>query len=126
MRTKAQFPESIQDALNKFTAIVDEMGFFDDPNEIPPTHKEQGRVNLWNTAGEELLDKFFQGSADYIFTEDEVSKILVNTIIQTNLDSLMEDKLIDGIEDENGEMRYWMTDKGKELHKSLGPDTNNC
>jgi hypothetical protein len=43
--------------------------------------------------------------------------ILTKTIIQTNLDSLMGEKLIDGIENEHGEMVYWVTDKGKEVYK---------
>lgn len=116
--TKVNFPESIQDPLNKFVNIVTEEGFFDDPQEIPPNYVEQAKINLWNITGEELLCKFISGS-DYLFNEDEVSKILTTTIIQTNLDSLMDEKLIDGIEDENGEMKYWPTEKGKELAKLI-------
>lgn len=117
MKDKVLFPDSVRDALNKLTIAVEEVGFFDDPNEFPPEHKEQAKTNLWNIAGEKLLCKFIVGSPDFLLDEDEVNKILVNTIIQTNLDSLMEEKLIDGIEDENGEMKYWLTEKGKEIHK---------
>ena len=121
-KEKVSFPEAIQDPLIKFTTILEEEGFFDNEEDFPPDHIEQGKINLWNITGEELLGKFISGCKDYTFTEDEVTKILTTTIIQTNLDSLMADKLIDGIEDENGEMRYWMTEKGKEIHKNLDKD----
>lgn len=116
---KIVFTESVQDALVKFYEAVDEIGFFDDPIEIPEDCVEQAKTNLWNIAGEELLSKFISGAENYLFTEDEVNKILINTIIQTNLDSLMQDKLVDGIENENGTMVYWLTEKGKEVNKSL-------
>lgn len=122
MKDKVLFPDSVRDALNKLTTAVEEVGFFDDPNEIPPDHIEQAKTNLWNIAGEELLCKFIAGSTDFLLNEEEVNKILTHTIIQTNLDSLMEDKLIDGIENEHGEMVYWLTNKGKDVNDANKED----
>lgn len=120
---KTGFPETVQDALSKFTQAVTEEGFFDNPSDIPPKFKEHAKTLLWNLAGESLLSKFVNGEENYLFTEDEVNKILVTTIIQTNLDSLMSENLIDGIENEDGEMVYWMTEKGKEIHKNMDKDS---
>ena len=84
---------------------------------FPPKTKDNAKSHLWNYVGEILVTKFIEGSEENSVTEDEMEVILTKTIIQTNLDSLMGEKLIDGIENEHGEMVYWVTDKGKEVYK---------
>jgi hypothetical protein len=120
--SKVSFPDHILEPLSKFTSIVINEGFLDNPQEIPVNYKEHAKIHLWNITGEKLLSKFIAGDDNYLLNEDEVNKILVSTIVQTNIDSLMDDKLIDGIENENGEMIYWMTEKGKDIHKSMDKD----
>ena len=114
--TKSKFPDSVQEQITKFVNALEEDQFFDDPISFPPNSKEIAMIHLWNYVGEALLSKFITGSEDLI-TEDEMDKILMNTVVQTNLDSLMKDGLIDGIENEDGEMVYWMTEKGKDSYK---------
>ena len=113
---KTKFPLSVQERVEKFVQALEEDEFFNDPLSFPPNSEEMAKIHLWNFVGEALLSRFIAGS-DEMVTEDEMDKILMNTIIQTNLDSLMKDDLIDGIENEHGEMVYWVTDKGKKVYK---------
>lgn len=124
MTEKIIFPDFIVDKLENFIqTISDEGQFFEDPMEFSDKESvEIGKVHLWNMLGKEYLDKYLKDSEEIYFTPDELHSILVHVIIQTNLDLLMKDKLIDGIEDENGEMRYWLTNEGKNVYKSLGGD----
>lgn len=122
MAQKVLFPESVQERLTKFECILTEEGFFDNEDDFPKDMKETAKVHLWNILGEVFITKFIEGKDDYLITEDEMNKVLTTTIIQTNLDSLMTENLIDGIEDENGEMRYWVTPKGKDICKDMDID----
>lgn len=114
MVQKVSYPEPVEKAIKDYTSILDEGGFFNDEVEFPPNMQEIAKAHLWNFLGETLMPKFIEGSGNYLASNEEMGTVLVNTIIQTNLDSLMEEKFIDGIEDENGETIYWLTDKGKE------------
>ena len=113
-------PPTVEEILNYLDISVTEGGFFDNPSDFPPDYKEQGRANLWNIASEIVMKKFLAGNEDYTFSYEEMEKILTTTVIQTNLDSLMNDGNIDGIENEEGEMVYWLTEKGKQNVSNLG------
>ena len=123
-KEKKTFPEAVTKRVNKNFIALKNSGFFDDKNEFPDKESiELGKINLWNMLGESLLDKYLNNSE---FSEmrslipiTEMEKILQHTIIQTNLDMLISDGLVDGIENEHGEMVYWLTKKGKEIHKGL-------
>ena len=114
---KIKLPQSIEERVQQFVNALEEDHFFDDPINFPPKTKDNAKSHLWNYVGEILVTKFIEGSEETSITEDEMEAILTKTIIQTNLDSLMGEKLIDGIENERGEMVYWVTDKGKEVYK---------
>lgn len=122
MQNKVSYPTSIEEAIKKYTLILEEEGFFNDDMEFPPNMEETAKTHLWNFLGEILMEKFLDGTNDYIASPEEISRVITNTVIQTNLDSLMEEKLIDGIENEDGEMVYFLTDKGKQANKDMGED----
>lgn len=125
MLEKVSYPEPVKEAIEKYTLILDDERFFDDEIEFPPNMQETAKTHLWNFLGEVLMPKFIDGSDDYKVTPDEMNKVLVNTIIQTNLDSLIQDKLVDSLEDENGETIYFVTEKGKEVAKDIDKDVDN-
>lgn len=125
MLEKVSYPEPIKEALEKYILILDNEKFFDDEIEFPPNMQETAKTHLWNLLGNILMPKFIDGSDDYQATADELNEVIKLTIIQTNLDSLIQDKLVDTLEDENGETIYFVTEKGKELAKDIGKDVDN-
>lgn len=125
MLEKVSYPEPIKEALEKYILILDNEKFFDDEIEFPPNMQETAKTHLWNLLGNILMPKFIDGSDNYQATADELNEVIKLTIIQTNLDSLIQDKLVDTLEDENGETIYFVTEKGKELAKDIGKDVDN-
>lgn len=121
MKEKQNFPDFITEKLTDFIDLLTTEGkFFENPEEFSDNESiEIGKVNLWNLMGEAYLEKYLKNVDEITFTPEEVEKVLIHVVIQTNLDMLLKDKLIDGIENENGEMVYWLTEKGKEVHKTL-------
>ena len=115
MATKMQFPDSVREQVEKFVSVTKSVGYFDDPLDFPPDYREAGEIHLWNLAGAEYLSNFIAGKEGSLLSEDQALKVLNETMIQTNLDSLMDQGLIDGIENEDGEMVYWATEKGKKI-----------
>lgn len=122
MLNKVSYPTSVEEAIKKYTLILEEEGFFNDDLEFPPNMEETAKTHLWNILGEVLMEKFLNGSEDYIASPEEISRVIANTVVQTNLDSLMKENLIDGIENENGEMVYFLTEKGKKMNGKLDKD----
>jgi len=113
MAKKVHLPDSVREQVEKFVSVTIESGFLDDPIEIPQDYKEAGEIHLWNNAAEYYLSNFIAGNEDQLLSEDQALEILNKTIVHTNLESLLDAGLIDGIENENGEMIYWATEKGK-------------
>lgn len=122
---KTKFPDFVTEKLDSFVEHISNEGeFFSDPGEFPDKESvEIGKIHLWNMLGQAILERYLKDPEDVTLTVEEVEKLLINVIIQTNLDLLLNDKLIDGIENEHGEMVYWVTDKGKDIYKSLGPES---
>lgn len=120
--SKVEFPEFVVPRLERSVDIIITEGeFLDDPDSFPSEEsKEMATIHLWNILGQHMLEEYLRtGDSEQLPNPDDLHKILINVILQTNLDSLMADNLIDGIENENGEMVYFLTDKGKEIHKNL-------
>jgi hypothetical protein len=67
---------------------------------------------------DKLTKKFVEGKLDEDgspFTIDEMDKILNEIVIGTTLHDLQKSGIIDSIEDENNEERFFLTNKGKEI-----------
>lgn len=60
-----------------------------------------------------FLEKWVNGDSSGEITADEFVFIMKKTIIGSNLISLKNKELIDSIENENGEMVYFLTPAGK-------------
>ena len=68
-----------------------------------------------------LTDKFINGTLSdgddigCLFNKEEFSKIIGDIKIAESLSSLYDKGLIESVEDENNELVYFLTDKGKEF-----------
>jgi predicted transcriptional regulator len=119
MAEKIKFPDKIQEKIELFLEATKQSGLFENEYEIPKGYSQVAQTHLWNMVGEMLISKFISGD-DYTLTESQATEVITHTILQTNLDSLMDSGLIDGIENENGEMVYFTTNKGKDTLKDMG------
>lgn len=77
-----------------------------------------------------LTEKFIQGelNGDFpteIFSEDEMEKFLREIVAGSILMELQEKGIIDSIEDENNEERFFLTDLGKNLANDINKNLEN-
>ena len=68
---------------------------------------------------DECLKLWIEDPEDFRLTTEKLTEIVLTATTQTHINSLMSQGLVDGVEGENGEMIYFPTEKGKELHKQL-------
>jgi Fe2+ or Zn2+ uptake regulation protein len=69
-----------------------------------------------------LTDKFIEGRLDSDeppFTDEEMDKMLNEIIIGSTLYELQKNGIVDSIEDENNEERYFLTEKGKNIASKI-------
>jgi hypothetical protein len=62
------------------------------------------------------LDKWIIDSENFKISGEELAEIAQFVTTQTHINALMKKGLVDGIEDETGEMVYFPTEKGRELN----------
>lgn len=110
------FPKPIEDIVYRFIDVLVESGFYDDPNEFQPTYVDLAIDYTWNMVGDAYLSRFLAGEDYSMLPEKEAEKVLNMILLQTNLTSLMDSGMINGVENEHGEMVYWATDKGKQYN----------
>ena len=74
---------------------------------------------------DKLTIKFINGELDEdsyenLFNEDDMEQFLKEIIAGSLLYELQANGIVDSIEDENNEERFFLTDKGKEIAKNIG------
>jgi hypothetical protein len=79
---------------------------------------------------EKLTEKFIQGELNgefdiEIFSEDEMEKFLREIVTGSILMELQEKGIVDSIEDENNEERFFLTDLGKNLANDIKKHLEN-
>ena len=96
-------------------SVFRETGFFND-------YEIEDETFAFNYMCEKLTDKFIAGELnenveddEHLFTEDEMEKFLREIIAGSLLYELRDKGIIDSIEDENNEERFFLTDLGKEI-----------
>ena len=120
---KMILPQDVELRTIEIIDAIGESGFFDCPD-IPTGYEDNARTHLYNSIGGKLLEQFLNGEDDaLLISESEFEQLLSHALIQTCLDSLLDDKLIDTIENEHGENVYWLTSDGKDRAKKL---IKNC
>ena len=100
---------------NEIIKLLDESGFFDDCN-IKNTDFAFDYFCL------KLTDKFIDGKLEEdgeIFTEDEMNIFLNEIFVGTILNDMKKEGIVDVIEDENNEERFFLTEKGKNIAAEL-------
>lgn len=99
------YPASVSELTEKLLSVLeDEKFFLAEGADYDITFKRfaDSCLNRW-ISGEDLEN----------IPEDEFSNILNLSIIQSDLNGLAERGVLDVIEDENGEDKYFLTEKGK-------------
>ncbi len=87
-------------------------------------YKEVSAENLKKYLCELALQKFLD-SDELILTEAEFEEVYTKALTQTSLDKLIAEGMITFVEDNDGEMLYLLTDKGKEIAQLLPDITFN-
>jgi Lhr-like helicase len=112
--------------LNHASAIIDtlrETNFFVD-------YELKSEEYAMNYICEKLTEKFIQGGLNdefgiELFSEDEIGKFFREIVAGSILMELQEKGIIDSIEDENNEERFFLTDLGKNLAKDINKHLEN-
>lgn len=99
--------------------VLRETGFFED-------YEIENEEFAFNYMCEKLTDKFIAGELnegveddEHLFTEDEMEKFLREIIAGSLLYELRDKGLIDSIEDENNEEKFFLTNLGKEMSTKI-------
>jgi len=78
---------------------------------------------------DKLTDKFIKGeldeSVENLFHEDDMDQFLKEIVAGSLLYELQSKGIIDSIEDENNEERFFLTEKGKKLANEMTKKGNN-
>jgi hypothetical protein len=105
--------ENIIEAFN-------ESGFFED-------YEIEDKSYTMGYLCDKLTDKFILGELnevidEYVFTEDEMEKILREIIAGTYLTELQDKGFIDSIQDAEDQERFFLTDMGKEWAERINKE----
>ena len=101
------YPETVSEITEKLLEGLDEEGFF--------KNEEADYDITFKRFAQFLLARWIKGEDLQEFTEEEFSKILNFSIVETDLEKLVERNLINWVEDENGDPLYFVTDHGKKI-----------
>lgn len=79
---------------------------------------------------DKLTEKFIKGELDEdsienLFNEEDMEQFLKEIVAGSLLYELQSKGIIDSIEDENNEERFFLTEKGKEIAKNIGERLDN-
>jgi hypothetical protein len=108
------YPAEVANVLQKFhTGLLEENFYFD--HDIT----EHGEKAMIEAAAPFFMKKWIDGDEEEP-TYEELLGIMQKTITYGIIYGLKEKKLIDTIEDENGEEVVFLTKKGKDLKGHLG------
>ncbi len=106
------YPEPVSEITEKLLESLIEERFFEE---------EQADYNItFRRFAESALSKWIKGNDMDDFSEEEFSSILRYSIVESDLLRLNEKGLLDSMEDANGELVYFLTDKGKEEMSKSG------
>jgi hypothetical protein len=103
-------PSIIKEA-NEFVELLEESGFF-------KNFEIKNKDFAVNYFCDKLTEKFIEGvfqTDEFIFTDEEFDTFLNEIIVGSALYELEKEGIVDSIEDENCEKRFFLTDKGKEI-----------
>jgi preprotein translocase subunit SecB len=112
------YPDKVARIMDIIHMSLTEDGFFVQ-NEI----EKHGKRALIEAAAPILMKRWVNGMIDEEIEEPVFQDILIKTITYAVLYELQDKKLVDFIEDENGEEILFLTEKGKQV--KLDQDLDN-
>lgn len=99
------YPPAVSEVSEKLLEILTEERFFEEENaDYDITFKRFADFSL---------SKWAKGNPMDDFSIDEFSNMLKYSIVESNLSKMNEKGFLDSIENEKGEMVYFLTEKGK-------------
>lgn len=108
MKTEKKiFPQPVVDKINDFIETIDESDFFKD-HEISGEYAEEGKILIHNHVGDYFLSKFLLNENLMFTSYNEIEDLLKIVIVECCMMSLMDKNVVEGVENENGEMLYWL------------------
>jgi hypothetical protein len=110
-------PHIVKEA-EKFVDSLEESGFFTD-------FEIEDKGFALNYFCEKLTEKFIQGTLETnekIFNEEEFDKYLNEIMVGSVLYELRKNGIVDSIEDENNEERFFLTEKGKQIASKINTE----
>jgi hypothetical protein len=115
------YPESIKEWLADTESILED--FFTDSELF--SNAEVARDTYRDVAGRHALQSWID-TGDIQVSDEEMTDILNQVVVKSAIKILQEKGMIDSVEDTDGEMIYWPTEKGINLIKEFpeNPEEN--
>lgn len=108
------YPESIKEWVTDTESVLEE--FFNDPTIF--SNSDVARETYHDVAGRYALQSWLD-TGDIRVSDDEFAEILDKVILESAIKILQAKGMIDSVEDTDGEMIYWATEKGINLIKEF-------
>ena len=106
------YPQSVNEFVAKVVDSLEESGFLKQEN--------IDRESAIEAFGEIIFEKWMRGD-ELIMTEEEATKGMQMSVVISAMKNLMNEKLVDTIEDENGEPVYFLTKEGRDYAENKLP-----
>jgi predicted transcriptional regulator len=115
------YPESIKEWLADTESILED--FFGDHTIF--SNRDVARETYQDVAGRHALQSWID-TGDIQVSDEELAAILNQVVVKSAIKILQEKGMIDSVEDADGEMIYWPTEKGIDLLKDFpeNPEEN--
>lgn len=120
-----QYVDTVMEVLEKGLHPETKLNFFESEFTTADRGRRLFRMMVSNTATANFLER-----DDNVIklTMEQMSDAMKESVVRASLEELRDNGLIDWIEDENGDEMVFLTEKGKEMGKSLfgryGDDTD--
>lgn len=108
--TRNVVPPCVEEVCNKVVKSVNESDFI--MTEFHPDTYKEAEIFIFNNAAEILMQHWINGE-ELLFTEDEADTFLKKSVIDASLYHMAKLGILDSIEDENGELVFWIKDEYK-------------
>jgi hypothetical protein len=112
---KINYPHVVREWLDDFYSHLYKEGFFTDP-ELGKCDEHHLHHNFDKIVGEEAFQSWLI-EGEVKMEPDKIGVLLFQVIVQSHLEELKKEGIVDSIEDEKGEEIMWVTSKGKKIIK---------
>ena len=103
------YPKAVSELADKIIESLEEDNFFVKEGASPDV--------TFKIFADSILPKWINGNMLDIFSDEEFSNILNESIVESRVISLCERGFLDYVEDEEGKIHYFLTEQAKEAIK---------